>query len=97
MKYVIRVDIDNTICETINGDYENAIPIFENIEKVNKLFEQGNTIIYWSSRGTITGIDWTDLTKKQLEKWGCLYTLIELKKPFYDLLICDRTIRIEEI
>lgn len=94
---IIRVDIDNTICETINGDYENAIPIIENINKINKLYKEDNTIIYWTSRGVLTGIDWFEMTKNQLMNWGCLYHQLELIKPFYDLLICDRSIRIEEL
>ena len=94
---IIRVDIDNTICKTVDGNYENATPIRENIEKINKLYKNGNTIIYWSSRGTLSGIDWFEMTKKQLMDWGCLYHQLELMKPFYDLLICDRSIRIEEL
>ena len=34
----------------------------------------------------------------QLTKWDCKYTRIETqKKPSYDLFICDKTKRIEEI
>ena len=35
----IYVDIDNTICETIDTDYSRAVPIKKNIKKINNLFE----------------------------------------------------------
>ena len=35
----IFIDIDNTIFNINHMDYENPIPIKENIMKVNKLFE----------------------------------------------------------
>ena len=37
---IIYVDIDETICtKTENLDYSKSIPIKENIEKINKLYE----------------------------------------------------------
>jgi hypothetical protein len=95
----IYVDIDETIC-FYDGerDYNLAKPYLENIKKINILFEEGNEITYWTARGTVTKIDWFDTTKKQLDGWGCKYhKLIVGEKPAYDLLICDKTKRIEEI
>lgn len=95
----IYVDIDETIC-AYEGErrYDLAVPILENIKKINILYEEGHEITYWTARGTVTGIDWFDVTKMQLEKWGCKYhKLITGQKPAYDLLICDKTKRIEEI
>lgn len=95
---VIYVDIDGTICNTINGDYANSIPIYKNIKKVNRLFEQGHKIVYWTARGGRSGKDYTLLTKEQLAAWDCKYhNLIMNDKPSYDLLICDKTKRIEEV
>ena len=95
----IFVDIDETICFYENKrDYNLAKPSLENINKINILYEKGNKITYWTARGTMTGIDWYKTTKKQLDKWGCKYhNLITGQKPAYDLLICDKTKRIEEI
>ena len=95
----IYVDIDETICfYKGKRDYNLAKPSLENIKKINILFEEGNEITYWTARGTVTKIDWFDTTKKQLDKWGCKYhKLIVGEKPAYDLLICDKTKRIEEI
>ena len=95
---VIYVDIDGTICtQTSAAEYEKAEPIKENIDKINKLYDEGNTIIYWTSRGTLTLIDWMDLLEEQLESWGCRYHDIRVGKPYYDLWIDDKAKRIEEI
>jgi hypothetical protein len=95
----IYVDIDETICFYENKrEYPLAKPNLDNIKKVNILYEQGHIITYWTARGTMSGINWYDLTKQQLNNWGCKYhNLITGEKPAYDLLICDKTKRIEEI
>lgn len=95
---IIYVDIDGTICRTENSNYKNSIPILENIKKINQLYDLGHTIIYWTARGQVSKIDYTDVTKNQLDEWGCKYNKIIMnEKPSYDLLICDKTKRIEEI
>ena len=96
----IYVDIDETICHypNIERNYNNAVPIKENIVKINKLYNEGNTITFWTARGSVTKIDWYDITKKQLKEWNCKYHYLSVgEKPPYDLLICDKTKRIEEI
>ena len=63
----IFVDIDGTICSQTDADYHKATPLADNISKINKLHQQGNTITYWTARGSTTGIDWLETTKSQLE------------------------------
>ena len=95
----VYVDIDENIC-FYDGkrEYPNAIPSKENIAKINKLYDEGHEITYWTARGSVTGIDWGITTETQLEDWGCKYHKLSVgKKPAYDLLICDKTKRIEEI
>ena len=96
---IIYVDIDETICNySDKREYPLAEPDTANIAKINALYEEGHTITYWTARGSVTGIDWYDLTEKQLEKWGCKYHNLSVgEKPAYDLLICDKTKRIEEV
>ena len=94
----IYVYIDNTICKTLGMDYENAQPIKKNIDKINNLYNQGNQIIYWTARGSVSKIDYYDITYNQLRDWGCMFHSLSVgEKPPYDLLICDKTKRIEEI
>ena len=94
---IIYIDIDETICNTEGDkntprDYSLAVPIKENIKKANKLYDDGHTVVYWTARGSKTGIDWTVITKKQIEKWGAKCHEVRLGKPHYDLFICDKAI-----
>ena len=97
----IFVDIDETICFYDGVDrlgYKNAIPNEKNIAKINKLYDKGHEITYWTARGSYSGIDYLELTANQLDEWGCQYHELSVgEKPNYDLLICDKTKRIEEI
>lgn len=89
----IYVDIDNTICRTKGMDYENSVPIYENIEKVNKLYDTGEyTITYWTARGQKTGINWLHVTLEQFKKWNVKYHNLKLTKPPFDILIDDKVI-----
>lgn len=95
----VFVDIDETIC-FYDGEknYPDAIPDYKNIAKINKLYDDGHEITYWTARGSMTKIDWMKVTYDQLNRWGCKYHHLSVGlKPAYDLLICDKTKRIEEI
>ena len=102
---IIYVDIDETICTLgensgtrFTRDYSLAKPRQKQIDKINKLFDEGNEIVYWTARGSATGLDWSLLTKSQLKEWGCKHTRIETEyKPVWDLFIDDKTKRIEEL
>lgn len=87
---IIYVDIDNTICETQGTDYENAKPYLDKIAKLNKLHDDGHQIVYWTARGSGSGIDRTELTLNQLKQWGCKYYQMRLWKPPYDVFIDDK-------
>jgi len=90
---IIYVDIDETICVTPEDrDYSKSVPINENIKKINELYYNGNTIVYWTARGTGSGIDWREATEKQFVKWNVKYHELKLGKPVYDLFIDDKNI-----
>lgn len=100
------VDIDETICfYDDKRAYELAKPNFENIAKVNQLFEQGWQITYWTARGGNSKRDLRDLTLEQLNKWGCKFNEVITgycpkggpTKPDFDLVIDDKAKRIEEL
>lgn len=95
-KLTYIVDIDNTIFNTIGNDYENATPIKDRINRINYLFDQGHTIIYWTARGGQSGIDWFDFTVKQLYKAEVKYSKLLHKKPSYDIWIDDKAINSED-
>ena len=103
------VDIDETICFYPNARrYDLAEPCQENIDKINKLYDDGFRIIYWTARGgskksKANNRCYYDFTWKQLESWGCKFhelctgTKGKYLKPPYDLVIDDKAKRIEEI
>lgn len=94
---VIYIDIDNTICKTKDTtDYSKSKPIKKNINKANKLYNQGNTIVYWTARGSVTGINWRKVTEKQLKDWGVKYHELKMDKPYYDLFIDDKNINAKD-
>jgi CMP-N,N'-diacetyllegionaminic acid synthase len=93
---IIYIDIDDTICrnELLDDelDYSKATPIKDAIKKANNLFDDGHMIIYWTARGTVSGIDWRDITIKQFKDWGVKYHELKFGKPNYDLFIDDKVI-----
>jgi len=90
----IYVDIDETICFYENErDYALATPNRDRISKINDLYGEGHEITYWTARGSVTGLDWKELTSKQLKLWGCKYDHLSVgEKPAYDMLICDKAV-----
>ena len=98
----IFVDIDGTICTGVQDkerpwNYEDAIPMMDRIAEINRLYEQGHNITYWTARGTQSGIDWYDTTMAQLHKWGAKQTaLICGDKPHFDLYICDKSVNADK-
>lgn len=88
---IIFVDIDNTITVTNGTDYEGAEPVKKCIDVVNDLYEKGHTIVYWTARGTMSDTNYFELTKSQLDSWGCKYHELRMGKPAYDLFIEDKS------
>ena len=84
------VDIDETICFYSNERrYDLSEPNYKNIDKINKLYDEGWEIIYWTARGSVSGVDYRE------------HTLItgtgSNPKPMFDLVIDDKAKRIEEL
>lgn len=95
MKYYI--DLDNTLCYTIDGDYDNAQPINERINIVNNLKSEGHHITIWTARGATSGINYRELTETQLNKWDIKYDVLLMNKPDYDVYIDDKSFNVDTI
>jgi len=90
---IIFVDIDETICYyESERNYSLAKPYLERISKINSLYNNGNTIVYWTARGTITQENWFNITYQQLTDWNCKFHELRMGKPAYDLFIDDKNI-----
>ena len=83
-------DIDGTVFHTSGSDYENSQPIQHRIDVVNQLFEEGHEITFFTARGTTTGIDWRELTERQLKDFGVKFHRLILGKPHADLYVDDK-------
>ena len=106
---VALVDIDETICfYEEKRRYDLASPNQDNIAKINKLYDEGWKIIYWTARGGSekskkTGKCYYEFTWQQLKRWGCKFhelstgTKGNYIKPPSDVVIDDKAKRIEEI
>ena len=95
----IFIDIDSTICNTDDNlgekKYDFSTPIYERINKVNKLYDEGNTITYWTARGSGSGNNYETITRESLKSWGCKYHNILFGKPSYDKYIDDKSFNVD--
>jgi mannose-6-phosphate isomerase-like protein (cupin superfamily) len=89
------IDLDNTLCNTQNSNYNNSIPILERIEYVNNLKKDGNHITIWTARGATSGINHRELTKQQLSNWNIQYDELLMGKPNYDIYIDDKSFNVD--
>jgi hypothetical protein len=84
-------DLDGTLCEPVGMNYASAVPYPKRIAIVNELYDQGHTIIIDSARGSISGEDWWDRTRLQLDGWGLKYHQVRTgTKIFADYYVDDR-------
>ena len=104
------VDIDGTICSpTVGRDYHKAEPWQDRIKVLNKLYDEGNYIIYFTARamGRFADLPHSfasvkakevlfELTKQQLEEWGVKYNELIMGKPHADYFIDDKGVKDED-
>lgn len=97
-------DIDDTICNNKNRDYENAIPFKDVIKKINKLHKEGAKITLYTSRGMVScNGDLDKIIKKNkviLEKWleknKVEYDQLMFGKPLGDMYIDDKAMNVRD-
>lgn len=97
-------DIDDTICNNKNRDYENAIPKKEVINKINKLHKEGAEITLYTSRGMVScngDIDKIikknkDVLERWLEKNNVKYDKLIFGKPLGDMYVDDKCMNVRD-
>ena len=103
----IIIDLDDTICSTKNGDYENSIPKEKVIKKIKEYKNLGFEIIIYTSRNMRTYKGNVDLIKantlpiiiRWLEKFDVPYDQIIIGKPwpsYGGFYVDDKAIRPDE-
>ena len=93
LKYVF--DIDGTIC-TQEPDYSSAKPKYSVINIINRLYDEGNHIVFFTARGYETGVDWEEITLNQLQIWGVKYHKLLFGKPSADIYIDDKACNVSD-
>ncbi|MGI3903283.1 MAG: NAD-dependent epimerase/dehydratase family protein [Janthinobacterium lividum] len=92
------VDVDGVVASLVPGnDYAQAEPLAATIAAINRLHARGHRIIMFTARGSATGIDWSDLTRRQLELWGLSFHDLQFGKPAADYYIDDRLLSIDRL
>lgn len=98
------VDVDDTISTHINRDYENAIPHTKIISKLNKMYDSGWKIVYFTARGQVSCNGDLDLINQLrrpvleawLDKHGVKYHELIFGKPIGVYYIDDKAMKPEE-
>ncbi len=89
---VIFIDIDGTVC-TEEKTFERPLakPLPGAKETIDRWYDEGNTIIFWTSRG------WEQyrITKDWLDRNGFRYHQLIMGKPIASVFIDDRAQRFE--
>lgn len=81
------IDMDGTICtEEKTYSRSMASPLPGAVEKINKLFEEGHTIIIYTAR---TWMEF-EMTTHWLQTHGVKYHQLMMGKPIGDMWIDDR-------
>jgi len=91
-------DIDGVIANLVPSlDYALATPNEEVIRMVNYLHGLGHRVILFTARGSQTGKDWTETTRRQMSEWGVKYQELRFGKPAADYYVDDRLLSIEAV
>ena len=84
-------DLDNTLCNTKGNWYEKATPKVDRIEIVNKLYDEGNTILIDTARGCVSCKNWFYYTSDQLKECGVKYHTLRTGVKFgSDIFVDDK-------
>lgn len=87
----ICCDIDGVIAaKTLSNDYAQAAPMEKNIQLLNALYQRGYHIVLFTARGYKTGLDWEQVTREQMNRWGVCCHEILFGKPDADIYIDDK-------
>jgi CMP-N,N'-diacetyllegionaminic acid synthase len=90
-------DIDGVVATIVpNLDYELAGPNHEMIRVINFLHDQGHRIVLFTARGSKTGRDWQETTRRQMAEWGVKYDALAFGKPAADYYVDDKAMHVQD-
>ncbi len=91
-------DIDGVIAQ-LNPklNYADTEPVKQMVRIVNDIYNRGNSVILFTARGYVTGIDWREVTEKEMKDWGVQYTELKFGKPNAEYYIDDKFLDLSEL
>jgi CMP-N,N'-diacetyllegionaminic acid synthase len=90
---IFAFDLDGVLATLVPGNnYREAEPYAPAITLANRLHDAGNRIVVFTARGGKTGLDWEDVTRDQLRRWGVHHDELRFGKPPADYYVDDRMI-----
>lgn len=101
----IVFDVDDVLCDNKNRNYENAVPIRNNIVKLNGLHDMGYRIVLHTARGMVScngDVKAADEKNRAvLEKWladnGVMYDELVFGKPIAMMYVDDKCMTPDEL
>ena len=92
--WIISVDLDGVLCKSTPPEkYAQALPLKDNIAKVNKLHEKGHRIIIYTARAWYL----YDLTTKWLMNNGVEFDQLVMGKLYAHYYVDDLNGTLDEI
>ena len=99
-KKIYCFDLDGVICKTKKNFYKKSKPIISVIQLINKLYNDNNYILIYTSRFMgrsnenmkLAHFKGYNFTRRQLKKWGVTYNKLKFGKPTYNFIIDDKSI-----
>lgn len=89
---IIAVDIDGVLCTDLHEKFRDAKKIQENVDILNWLYDQGHHIMIYTARGRKEkDKDAKKDSIKQLDEWGVKYNEFRIDKPFFDIVVEDKS------
>jgi hypothetical protein len=100
----IVIDIDGTLCDEEDTDMSKRRPYEHRIAKLNAMYDNGATIVIYTSRGMNSTHDdpvlsdqkYRIFTESQLAEWGVKYHRLMFGKPNADVYIDNKNGLIED-
>jgi CMP-N-acetylneuraminic acid synthetase len=91
-------DIDGVVASIVPSlDYALATPNANAIKVINFLYAKGHRIVLFTARGTTTGQDWQDMTRRQMADWGVRYHELHFGKPAADYYVDDKALNVPDL
>jgi hypothetical protein len=98
-KKIFCFDLDNTICNTIDSNYDKSTPIIPVIKLINHLYREKHKIIIFTARymgrnrenSKIVYKKYYEKTYNQIKKWNLKFDKLIMGKPTYDIIVDDKS------